>query len=69
MTMATRRPKLTKSQKRLINLFKEVDDEDLQEIMLEVVFLEGKYRSGNFPTRKVRDIVDAVAKLQESSQE
>jgi len=66
LTMSSRKPEMTRSQKKLLNLFKEVEDEDLQEIMIEIVFLEGKHRSGNFPIRKAYDVVDAVAKLQES---
>lgn len=67
--MSSRKPKLTGSQKRLLKLFKQVEDEDVREIMTEVVVLEGKYRSGNFPVRKVRDVVDVVARLQESKEE
>jgi hypothetical protein len=64
----SRTPKMTRSQQRLFDLFKQVEDEDLREIMIEVVFLEAKHRSGNFPRKKVRDIVDAVAKLQEAKE-
>ena len=66
--MARRRLKLTKSHKRLLKLFSEVEDEDIREIMAEVVSIEGKHRSSsarNFPIRLVRDAVDSVARLQE----
>lgn len=68
--MSRRRPKLTKSQERLMKLFREVEDEDIREIMYEVVFIEGKYRSAkNFPVRQIRDVVDSVARLQEASKD
>ena len=66
--MARRRLKLTKSQKRLLELFREVEGEDIREIMAKVVYIEGKHRSSsarNFPIRLVRDAVDSEARLQE----
>lgn len=69
--MARRRLKLTQSQKRLLELFSEVEDEDTREIMGEVVYIEGKHRSSSakkFPIRLVRDAVDSVARLQEMSE-
>ena len=68
--MSRRRPKLTKSQERLLKLFQEIEDEDIREIMAEVVFVEGKHRSAkNFPVRLVRDAIDKVARLQEMLKE
>lgn len=64
--MGNVKPTMTKSQQRLFNLFKSVEDEDIKDIMVEVIFLESQHRSGNFPRKKVADIVDAVAKLCES---
>ncbi len=68
--MSRRRLKLTKSQERLMQLFSEIEDEDVREIMGDVVFIERKYRSArNFPVRLVRDAIDKVARLQEVSEE
>ena len=69
--MSRRRPKPTKSRERLMKLFREVEDEDIREIMAEVIYIEGKHRSSsakNFPIRLVRDAVDSVARLQEMSE-
>ncbi len=66
--MPRRRPKPTKSQQRLLKLFREVEDEDIREIMTEVVLIEAKHRSSSakhFPKRLVKDAVDTVARLQE----
>jgi hypothetical protein len=58
---------LTKSQKRLLDLFTSIEDEDIKEIIIEVINVEVTNRSShNFPIRKVRDAVDNVARLQEA---
>jgi hypothetical protein len=59
--------KITKTQKRMLQLFNDIKDEDLREIIIEVINIEIPNRSShNFPIRKVRDAVDSVARLQES---
>jgi hypothetical protein len=61
-----------KYQQRLLNLFREVEDQDLQEIMAEVVMVESSHRSSsrkNFPIQQIRDIVDAVARRQEETEQ
>lgn len=63
--MVNNMSQMTKSQQRLFDLFKGVGDEDVKDIMVEVIFLENQHRSGNFPRKKIMDIVDAVAKLNE----
>ncbi len=61
---------LTKTQTRLLQLFKDIEDENIREIIIEVINIEIPNRSShNFPIRKVRDAVDSVARLQESEQE
>lgn len=67
--MVDNKQKMTKSQERLFNLFQAVKNEDVKEIMIEVVFLENQHRSGNFPRKKIKDVVDAVASLKESREE
>lgn len=67
--MVDNKQKMTKSQERLLNLFQAVKNEDVKEIMIEVVFLENQHRSGNFPRKKIKDVVDAVASLKESREE
>ena len=57
-----------KDKSRLLNLFKNIEDRDTQEIIANVVIIEQQNRSGskeNFPKQKVRDIVDAVARKRE----
>ncbi|OQY37009.1 MAG: hypothetical protein B6243_01750 [Anaerolineaceae bacterium 4572_5.2] len=66
--MARKRPKITKSLQKLIDLFKEIEDEDIREIIAEVVRIERGHRSlsgKRFPMKKVRDVVDSTARLQE----
>jgi len=59
--------KLTKSQKRLLDLFKSIEEEDIREIIIEVINVEVSNRSSHsFPIRKVRDAVDSAARLQET---
>jgi hypothetical protein len=60
--------KLTKTQKRLLKLFNDIEDEDIREIIIEVINIELPNRSShNFPIRKVRETIDCVARLQESA--
>ncbi len=62
--------KLTKAQKRLLQLLRDIEDENIREIIIEVINIEIPNRSShNFPIRKVRDAVDSVARLQENEQE
>jgi len=61
---------LTKTQKRLLRLFKDIEDEDIQNIIIDVVSLESSNRSSHsFPIRKVRDVIDGVARKQEAEGE
>ena len=58
---------MTKTQKRLLRLFKNIKEEDIREIIIEVIGIESSNRSShNFPIRKVREVVDDFARLQES---
>ena len=58
---------LTKTQKRLMKLFKDIPDENIREIIIEVIGIEAANRSShNFPIRKVKEVVDDFGKLQES---
>ena len=57
-----------KDKSRLLNLFKNIDDKDAQEIIASVVLIEQQNRTGskeNFPKQKVRDVIDAVARKKE----
>jgi hypothetical protein len=61
---------LTKTQKRLVRLFKNVQDENIREIINEVIVIESANRSThNFPIRKIREVVEDAAKLQENNEE
>jgi hypothetical protein len=62
--------RLTRTQKRLVNLFKNVNDENIREIIIEVIDIEAKNRSShNFPIRKVREVVEDIARLQEKDED
>lgn len=57
-----------KDKSRLLNLFKNIDDKDAQEIIANVVLIEQQNRTGskeNFPKQKVRDVIDAIARKKE----
>jgi len=57
-----------KDKSRLLNLFKNINDKDTQEIIASVVLIEQQNRTGskeNFPKQKIRDVVDAVARKKE----
>lgn len=61
---------ITKTQKRLLALFNDIEDEDIRAIIADVLGVEAANRSAhNFPIRKVREIVDSVARKQESEEE
>lgn len=54
--------------RRLLELFEEIDDEDLREIMADVIALESRHRSlgrQRFPLRDVENIIDRVARFRE----
>ncbi len=56
--------KLTMAQQRLLGFFKDVEDESIRDIMIEVLNIESRNRSAkSFPIRKVRDVIDGNAKL------
>lgn len=57
-----------KDKSRLLNLFKSIEDKEIQEVIANVVLIEQQNRSGskeNFPKQKVRDVIDAVARKKE----
>jgi len=61
----------TKAQMRLINLFSQIEDEYLRDIIAEVVTIERRYRSSSaqrFPLKEVRDAVDRNARLKEKKE-
>lgn len=54
--------------RRLLQLFEEIEDRDMREIMIDVIALESRHRSlgkTRFPLQKVEDIIDRVARLRE----
>jgi len=58
----------TKAKSRLLKLFKNIHDKDIQEIIANVVQVEQQHRSNskeNFPRQKIRDIIDALARQKE----
>lgn len=59
----------TDAEKRLITLFREIEDGDVREIIASVVAIERQHRTGsrrNFPMKDVRNVIDRVAHFQES---
>lgn len=61
-------PKVTRSLQRLLDLFSQIEDEDIREIIADVVLIESKHRSSskkNFPWKDVRTVIDRVALFQE----
>ena len=62
---------LPKSRNKLLDLFSQIKDESIKRIISEVIGLESEYRfssGGNFPRRKIDDIIDAEANLMELRQ-
>jgi len=60
------------SKDRILNLFRNIKDKNLQRIIADVVTLEMKNRTSsrdNFPKQKLRDIIDSTARLIESKKE
>ncbi|MEM7034157.1 MAG: hypothetical protein AAF629_31740 [Chloroflexota bacterium] len=56
---------VTQSMQRLLDLFEQIEDEDVREIISATVMIESKHRSSsrkNFPMQSVRDAVDAIAR-------
>lgn len=65
--MSRRRPTPTRYQRRLIELLTDIDDKDFRDMLIEVVAIEGKYRSAKkFPIQQIRDVVDNYALLEET---
>lgn len=67
--MSTNQHKPTDAEMRLIELFFQIEDKDIQEIIADVVRIERQHRTGsrqNFPLRDVRNVIDRVARFQES---
>lgn len=67
MSSSQRQP--TDAEMRLVKLFREIEDEDIREIIASVVAIERQHRTGsrkNFPMKDVRNVIDRVARLQES---
>jgi hypothetical protein len=61
---------LPKSRKKLLSLFSQIKDESVKRIIAEVISIENEYRfssSGNFPRRKIEDVIDAEAKYIETN--
>lgn len=68
--MSTDQQQPTDAEKRLIKLFLQIEDKDIQEMIADVVKIERQHRTGsrqNFPLRDVRNVVDRIARLQESN--
>lgn len=68
--MPTDQQKPTDAEMRMIKLFLQIEDKDIQEIIADVVSIERQHRTGsrqNFPLRDVRNVIDKVARLQESN--
>ena len=60
---------LPKSRRRIIELFSQVKDDSLRQIISEVVGLENEFRSSiHFPIKKIEDFVDNEANLIEIKQ-
>lgn len=67
--MLQKRMFVSKSMQRLLDLFQQIEDEDVRSIIAEAVYLESRHRSSsmrNFPIRELRDTVDSVARLHEA---
>lgn len=65
--MSRRRPTPTRYQRRLVELLTAIEDKDFRDMLIEVVSIEGKYRSAKkFPTQQIRDVVDNYASLEET---
>lgn len=65
--MSRGRPTPTRYQRRLIELLTDIDDKDFRDMLIEIVSIEGKYRSAKkFPIQQVRDVVDNYASLEET---
>lgn len=67
--MSTHQHNPTDAEKRMINLFLQIEDEDIREIIADVVAIERKHRTSsrkNFPIRDVKNVIDRVARMQES---
>jgi hypothetical protein len=44
----------------------DIEDKDFRDMLIEIVSIEGRYRSAKkFPTQQVRDVVDNYASLNE----
>lgn len=68
--MSADQQKPTDAEMRLIKLFLEIEDKDVREIIADVVGIERQHRTGsrqNFPLRDVRNVIDRVARFQESN--
>lgn len=58
--------KPTQYQKRLLDQIQSVQDENLQELISECIWLEFKHKSEfNFPMRNVKDLIEKYADLLE----
>lgn len=54
---------------RMVKLFLQIEDEDLREIIADIVAIERRHRTSkgkNFPLRDVRNVIDRIARMQES---
>lgn len=67
--MSTNQHQPTDAEMRLLTLFRQIEDENIREIIADVVAIERKHRTSsrkNFPLRDVRTVIDRVAHIQES---
>lgn len=65
--MSRRRPTPTRYQRRLIELLTDIEDKDFRDMLIEIIAIEGRYRSAQrFPIQQVRDVVDNYASLEET---
>jgi hypothetical protein len=64
--MSRRRPTPNRFQRRLVELMTDIEDRDFRDMLIEVVAIEGRYRSAKkFPTQQIRDVLDNYASLLE----
>ena len=58
---------LTKTQSRLYSFLKNIPDEEIRDLIIEVIVVEVANRSSShFPIQEIRDQIDSVARLREN---
>lgn len=61
---------LQKTRKRLLDLFSQIENDSIKQIIVEVISLENEYRFSSamyFPKKKIEDVIDAEARNIESN--